>query len=145
MYSEENIIFKVDEASDLPIWVQLRNRILHLIRTGYFKAGDQLPSVRSLAADAKINYNTVTKAYRDLELNGLIVSLRGRGMFVQKDIELPQTQEDATDVMLETCIKQYRSYGMTYKEIRERMMNKVQAFEDVSREQEERATYGSIQ
>ena len=145
MHSEENIIFKVDEASDLPIWVQLRNRILHLIRTGYFKGGDQLPSVRGLAADAKINYNTVTKAYRDLELNGLIVSLRGRGMFVQKDIELPQTQEDATDVMLETCIKQYRSYGMTYKEIRERMMDKVQAFEDISREQEERATYGSVQ
>ena len=84
MTPTDDIIFHVDETSDLPIWAQLRNRIAYLIRTGFFAAGDQLPSVRSLAADASINYNTVTKAYRDLELSRLIVSVRGRGMFVQK-------------------------------------------------------------
>lgn len=82
MTSPDTILFRVDETSDLPIWAQLRNRMAYLIRTGHFQAGEQLPSVRSLAADAKINYNTVTKAYRDLELSGLIASIRGRGCFI---------------------------------------------------------------
>lgn len=111
-------IFEVDEASDLPIWVQLRNRMAYLIRTGQLKGGEQLPSIRSLAADAKINYNTVTKAYRDLELEKLIVSVRGRGMYVQKN---PATDDEssttAIDAVLEDCVQQYRSLGMTFDEI----------------------------
>lgn len=98
--------------------MQLRNRVAHLIRTGHFKGGEQLPSVRSLAADARINYNTVTKAYRDLELAGLIVSVRGRGMYVQKD--LPNHGEPsraAADEALGECIQQYRNLGMTLDEI----------------------------
>lgn len=102
----------------MPIWVQLRNRVSHLIRSGYFKGGDQLPSVRSLSADAKINYNTVTKAYRDLELAGLIVSVRGRGMYVQKDLcDHNEPARAAADRALEDCIEQYRNLGMTLDEI----------------------------
>ena len=55
--------FKLDETSGLPVWVQLRNRFIYLIKTGYYQPGDQLPSVRSLAAEISINYNTVSKAY----------------------------------------------------------------------------------
>lgn len=56
-----------------------------------------------MAAEAKINYNTVTKAYRDLELSGLAVSARGRGMFVQRNISLEESEEDAIDALLETA------------------------------------------
>lgn len=116
--SANTSIFEVDEASDLPIWVQLRNRIAYLIRTGRLKGGEQLPSIRSLAADAKINYNTVTKAYRDLELEKLIVSVRGRGMYVQKNLAAQGEQETlAIDAVLEDCVQQYRSLGMTFDEI----------------------------
>ena len=95
-------IFEVDEASDLPIWVQLRNRMAYLIRTGQLKGGEQLPSIRSLAADAKINYNTVTKAYRDLELEKLIVSVRGRGMYVQKNLATDdESSTTAIDAVLD--------------------------------------------
>lgn len=116
--SANTSIFEVDEASDLPIWVQLRNRIAYLIRTGRLEGGEQLPSIRSLAADAKINYNTVTKAYRDLELEKLIVSVRGRGMYVQKNLAAQGEQETlAIDAVLEDCVQQYRSLGMTFDEI----------------------------
>ncbi|WP_080144494.1 GntR family transcriptional regulator [Gordonibacter massiliensis (ex Traore et al. 2017)] len=116
--SANTSIFEVDEASDLPIWVQLRNRIAYLIRTGRLKGGEQLPSIRSLAADAKINYNTVTKAYRDLELEKLIVSVRGRGMYVQKNLAAQGEQKTlAIDAVLEDCVQQYRSLGMTFDEI----------------------------
>ena len=118
---KENRIFEVDDTSNLPIWVQLRNRITYLIRTGYFAPGQQLPSIRSLSAEAKINYSTVTKAYRELELAGLIVMVRGRGMYVQKNLELEEEPDIvAADLMLEDCIKRYRLGGMTFEEIAQR-------------------------
>ena len=118
---KENRIFEVEDTSDLPIWVQLRNRITYLIRTGYFAPGQQLPSIRSLSAEAKINYSTVTKAYRELELAGLIVMVRGRGMYVQKNLELEEEPDIvAADLMLEDCIKRYRLGGMTFEEIAQR-------------------------
>lgn len=136
-------VFRVDDTSDLPIWAQLRNRIAYLIRTGVFKPGEQLPSVRSLAADACINYNTVTKAYRDLELSGLIVSIRGRGMFVQKDIQQESAEMEAADALMESGIRQYKSQGMTYREIRERILNMIDELENTAREaDEERRGYG---
>ena len=119
--TKENRIFEVDDTSDLPIWVQLRNRITYLIRTGYFAPGQQLPSIRSLSAEAKINYSTVTKAYRELELAVLIVMVRGRGMYVQKNLELEEEPDIvAADLMLEDCIKRYRLGGMTFEEIAQR-------------------------
>lgn len=119
MHEDNQIsIFDVDDTSDLPIWVQLRNRMAYLVRTGFFSEGEQLPSVRSLAAEAKINYNTVTKAYRDLEMEGLIVNVRGRGMFVRKDLPENGKQEiAAADALLDDCIQQYRSAGMTFEEM----------------------------
>ena len=141
--NEDNVVFRVDEASDLPIWAQLRNRFSYLIRTRVLKPGEQLPSVRGLAADAKINYNTVTKAYRDLELSGLIVSVRGRGMFVQRDVSPDESEEDAIDALLENCIRQYQSKGMTYRETRDRMLSVIDDMERKSREaEEEKRDYG---
>lgn len=109
-------LFTVDETSDLPIWAQLRNRFTFLIRTGALKEGEQLPSVRSLAATAHINYNTVARAYRDLELAGLVVSLRGRGMFVRAAARADDTTADV-DALFEDCVRQYRALGMTYEDI----------------------------
>lgn len=129
----DEIVFRVEETSDLPIWVQLRNRMAYLIKTGKLSAGEQLPSVRSLAADAKINYNTVTKAYRDLELSGLIVSVRGRGMFVQKDVDVDDGEESAVDALLETCIRQYRAAGLTYQEIIARATSMITLMEHKAR------------
>ena len=125
---KENRIFEVDDTSNLPIWVQLRNRITYLIRTGYFAPGQQLPSIRSLSAEAKINYSTVTKAYRELELTGLIVMVRGRGMYVQKNLE-PEEEPDivAADLMLEDCIKRYRLGGMTFEEIAQRASEYIES------------------
>lgn len=109
-------LFVVDDTSDLPIWAQLRNRFTFLIRTGALKEGEQLPSVRSLAATAHINYNTVARAYRDLELAGLVISLRGRGMFVQGATGAEDTTAEV-DAIFEDCVKQYRALGMSYEDI----------------------------
>lgn len=123
-------IFVIDESSDLPLWVQLRNRLAHLIRSGYFKAGEQLPSLRSLSAEGKINYNTVTKAYRDLETSGLIISVRGRGMYVQKNVTVDDSPESAVDAMAEQCVKEYRALGLNFRDIQKRIIGIVQAMAD---------------
>ncbi len=144
MTTPDTILFRVDETSDLPIWAQLRNRMAYLIRTGGLRAGEQLPSVRSLAADAKINYNTVTKAYRDLELAGLIVSIRGRGMFVQKGVSVDDEEDSAIDALLESCIRRYLARGMTYADVREHMDSIVEALESKAHEaEEEKQSYGT--
>ena len=106
--------------------MQLRNRMAYLIRTGFFEEGEQLPSVRSLAAEARINYNTVTKAYHELEMDQLIVNVRGRGMFVKREL----TQDcvpgvDAADAALESVVVQYHLTGMTYEEIDEHIHNLI--------------------
>ena len=57
--------FELDYNSGLPVWIQVKNRIAYLIGSGEYKAGDQLPTVRSLAVDLDISYNTVNRAYMD--------------------------------------------------------------------------------
>ena len=51
--------FAIDHSSGLPVWIQVKNRLAYLIGTGAFAAGDRLPTVRSLAIDLDISYNTV--------------------------------------------------------------------------------------
>ena len=71
--------FELDYNSGLPVWIQVKNRIAYLIGSGEYKAGDQLPTVRSLAVDLDISYNTVNRAYMDLEREGYISTRKGRG------------------------------------------------------------------
>ena len=68
--------FEIDATTDVPLWVQLRQRLVYLINSGYFKPGDQLPTVRGLASEISINYNTVNKAYLSLVSDGYLESTR---------------------------------------------------------------------
>ena len=67
-------LFELDEHSGIPIWIQLRNRLMYLIDSGYYATGDRLPTVRALAADLNVNYHTVNKVYTSLEHDGYISS-----------------------------------------------------------------------
>ena len=116
--------FKLDETSGLPVWIQLRNRLIYLIKTGYYRPGEQLPSVRSLAADLSINYNTVSKAYVDLEHTGYVTSVRGRGVFVRETLEsLHDEMSSAVDTVLEDAIRRCLSMGMSLDEVQLRMID----------------------
>lgn len=74
--------FELDYNGGLPVWIQIKNRIAYLIGSGEYRAGDKLPTVRALAVDLDISYNTVNRAYIDLEREGHITTRRGRGTFV---------------------------------------------------------------
>ncbi len=76
-------MFRVQPGSGEPIYQQLAQRVKHSVATGVLSAGDQLPTVRELAAELVINPNTVARAYRELERDGVLESVRARCTFVR--------------------------------------------------------------
>lgn len=78
-------MFEIDFRSRIPIYEQIKNEILMCIRLGVYKADDQLPSIRSVSQSTGINVNTVKRAFSDLEDEGVIYTLVGRGSFVSAD------------------------------------------------------------
>jgi GntR family transcriptional regulator len=74
--------FKLDSRSGVPVYRQIIDQVLGGIAAGSLNAGDQLPTVRQLAVDLAINPNTVMRAYRELELGGLLETHQGTGTFV---------------------------------------------------------------
>jgi len=80
------IEFHLDAHSGVPSYLQLVQQVKHALRLGLLEVGDQLPTVREVVAQIAINPNTVLKAYRDLEREGLIVSRPGQGTFVQRTL-----------------------------------------------------------
>ena len=76
------IVFHLDPRSGVATYLQIVQQVKEALRLGTLGVGDQLPTVREVVADLAINPNTVAKAYRDLEREGLVVARQGRGTFV---------------------------------------------------------------
>src|ERR1700693_2531760 len=74
--------FKLDARSGVPVYRQIIDQVLGGIAAGSLKAGDQLPTVRQLAVDLAINPNTVVRAYRELEIRGVLATQQGTGTFI---------------------------------------------------------------
>jgi len=74
--------FHLDQRSGLPMYLQIVQQVKEALRLGLLEVGDQLPTVREVVADVGINPNTVAKAYRELEREGLVDARPGRGTFV---------------------------------------------------------------
>jgi GntR family transcriptional regulator len=72
----------LDFRSGVPIYVQLVEQVQHLVVTGKLNPGDQLPTVRQLASELRVNFNTVARAYRMLDEAGLISTQQGRGTYI---------------------------------------------------------------
>lgn len=106
--------FQIDQMSDVPVWAQLSRRIAHLIETGELAPGDQLPTVRGLASEISVNYNTGNKAYLSLASDGYIESVRGRGAFV-RNIEDEVWSEHASEVdgLIDDCIHACLGMGLS--------------------------------
>ena len=118
--------FEVDATTDVPLWVQLRQRLVHLINSGYFKPGDQLPTVRGLASEISINYNTVNKAYLSLVSDGYLESTRGRGVFVRDlDAEVDEEHASEVDGVLSDCVAACRDLGLSLDDIERCMARKI--------------------
>ena len=89
------ITFRMDTTSGLVPYLQLVKQVTHALRLGQLKVGNQLPTVRDVAAQLAINPNTVLKAYRHLEMQGLLASRPGTGVFVARELRGPSPQDQA--------------------------------------------------
>ncbi|MFI9007456.1 GntR family transcriptional regulator [Actinosynnema sp. NPDC053489] len=75
--------FRIDRSSGLPAYLQLVRQVREALRLGWLGPGDRLPTVRDVVARSGVNANTVLKAYRELELSGLVEARQGSGTFVK--------------------------------------------------------------
>lgn len=75
----------IDKRSKVPVYEQIKNQIITLIRVGVYPPHSKLPSIRQISADTAINVNTVKKAFAELELTGAIYSVPGTGSFVSEN------------------------------------------------------------
>src|ERR1039457_3480580 len=80
--SGRGFVLKLDLRSGVPVNRQIIDQVLGGFSTGSLKARDQLPTVRQLAVDLAINHNTVVRAYRELEIRGVLATQQGTGTFV---------------------------------------------------------------
>ncbi len=80
---------EVNFRSGVPIYIQIMDQIKHRIAVGGLQPGDQLPTVRQMAADLRVNFNTIARAYRLLDEAGIISTQHGRGTFI---LELESTE-----------------------------------------------------
>ncbi len=110
---------QVDFRRRTPITEQIRNQIRGLIARGVLRPGDQLPTVRQLAADLRINFNTVARAYRLLEEDGLISVQHGRGTFVLAPAS-PQAEEnlkrETLNLLVHDLAAQARDMGFSLED-----------------------------
>jgi DNA-binding transcriptional regulator YhcF (GntR family) len=80
---------EIDFRSGIPIYLQVVERIKERLAAGQMKPGDQLPTVRSLAADLRVNFNTIARAYRIMDESGIISTQQGRGTYI---LEMPPAE-----------------------------------------------------
>ena len=78
------IEFRLDAASGVPVYRQIIDQVTGGVASGTLAAGDQLPTVRQVSVDLAINPNTVMRAYRELEIRGLLETQQGTGTFISR-------------------------------------------------------------
>ena len=108
----------VQTKSGLPIYEQIERQIKDMIVSGVLKEGEMLPSIRTLAADSKISVITVKRAYEDLEQEGMIYSVQGKGFYVDNpDLEyMKEKQTVGLEEKLIEWVKIAKASGMTKDE-----------------------------
>ena len=110
----------IDYSDKRPIYEQITERLQTLIVSGVMEADEKLPSVRALAVELSINPNTIQRAYTELERDGFIYSVKGRGNFVKKDEELLHKQKERLLTEFEKQIHNCLRQGITRQELSER-------------------------
>lgn len=116
------VVLTVDPRSGVPIYLQVIEQVKRSVAIGILGAGEQLPTVKQLAVDLTINPNTVAKAYRELERDGVIETAPGRGSFVKSNGVAETTKQAASDVArdaIDGAIREAKSIGLQANDVRD--------------------------
>ena len=119
-------MFEIDPMSRVPVYEQIITQIEKFIATGLIRSGDRLPSVRSLSIEISANPNTVQRAYGELDANGIIVNVPGKGCFVSENA-LAVLRERAMKRLpeLTALVYELSAAGITPEEINEAVLKAI--------------------
>ena len=114
------MLFRPNPSLGVPIYVQLMEQVKHAIETGALRPGEQLPGIRPLAEELVINPNTVAKAYRELEHEGVIELRHGAGAFVSANAPAKKVTDSlrAGKTIVASTVERLRARGLSDDEIR---------------------------
>jgi DNA-binding transcriptional regulator YhcF (GntR family) len=114
------MLLRPNPSSGVPIYLQLMEQVKHNIETGALRPGEQLPGIRPLAEELVINPNTVAKAYRELEHEGVIELRHGAGAFVSSNGRAKKLTDTlrAGQTAVAATVERLRARGVTDEEIR---------------------------
>lgn len=112
------MIIRIDEYSDVPIYMQIRNQIVMGISSGELKGGEQLPTVRALALEIGINTMTVSKTYQLLKQEGYIMTDRKNGARVRENIAQSGVMSVENKTELKRIVSEARLSGVPKTEIK---------------------------
>lgn len=114
-------MISISHRDSSPIYDQVKNEFKKLIVSGVMLTDDKLPSVREVAANLAINPNTIQRAYRELEIEGYIYSLPGKGSFVSDFREVGSDKKMALLFKFDETVSELRFFGVTGKELKQRI------------------------
>jgi len=109
--TNKKLILQIDFRSGLPIYIQIVNQVQAQVAGGVLKPGNQLPTVRALAEELRVNFNTVARAYRILDEARIISTQQGRGTYIT-EIPPPKVTEKLRKEALEALTQRYISEAM---------------------------------
>jgi GntR family transcriptional regulator len=110
----------INLESNVAVFAQIENEVRFAIASGVLKAGDRLPTVRAVAEKLDINPNTVAKAYRDLEIMGLVYTRRGMGIFIKDGVEEKCQQECYREIVgkMHEVVAEAKAAGMKEADVK---------------------------
>ena len=109
---------KANPLSGVPVYLQLMEQVKHAIETGALRPGEQIPAIRKVAEDLVMNPNTVAKAYRELEHEGVIEMRKGLGAFVTDNGKAPGNVIHKGQSLLRTTIDRMAAIGLSEQQMR---------------------------
>ncbi|WP_096188161.1 GntR family transcriptional regulator [Evansella halocellulosilytica] len=112
--------FNIDPKKNVPLYEQIIHQVKEMCAKGILQPNEKLPSVRELSSQIVINPNTVSKAYQELERQGVIVTIRGRGTFISEEITQtfdPRLVENLKQSLKQVIIDSHYA-GITKEEVK---------------------------
>jgi GntR family transcriptional regulator len=116
---------RLNPLSGTPLYLQLVEHLKHAIHTGAIVAGEQLPSVRKMAEDLVINPNTVVRAYRDLESEGIVELRHGSGVFVRGSVSARTDLMKRAGPIVRSAVDRLEALNLGEDDIRRLMENEL--------------------
>jgi GntR family transcriptional regulator len=119
------VIFRLNPSSGIPLYLQLMEQVKHAVETGALREGDQLPTIRKLAEDLVMNPNTVVRAYRELEHEGVLELKHGSGAYIRESGGERARLIHKAQAVVQSTIDRLLALGLTEDELRRAFENEL--------------------